>query len=177
MMSTAQGLIQTAYHVRDLDEAITRWHRLLGIGPFFVRRHIVLSEVRYRGTPTTLDISAAYVQAGPIQLELVMQHDDTPSGFRDMYAADEEGMHHMAVMPDDQPALLAHYAALGFPVTTELVTASGRGAAYVDTRPMLGHMLEIYRPGDALRALYREVADAAARWDRRQLMIEVDASG
>lgn len=173
-MTFRHRTVQNAYYVRDLDAAIERWHRLWGIGPFFVRRHIVLPEVRYRGMPSQLDISAAYVQAGPIQIELVTQHDDSPSAFRDAFGSDGEGFHHVAVIPDDYDALVAAYAAQGFPVVTELRTASGRGAAYVDTRSMLGHMVEIYVVSESLLALYRDVAAAAESWDGRQLRIEVD---
>ena len=173
-MSFRHQTIQNAYYVQDLDAAIERWHRLWGIGPFFVRRHIVLPQVSYRGRPSQLDISAAYVQAGPIQIELVTQHDDTPSAFRDVYAADQEGFHHVAVIPDDYDELVAAYAEQGFPVVTELRTASGRGAAYIDTRAMLGHMVEIYVISDSLTALYRDVAAAAKNWDGKQLKIEVE---
>lgn len=168
--------IQNAYYVADLDEAVDRWHRLWGIGPFFIRRHIALPEVRYKGQVSRLDISAAYVQAGPIMVELVTQHDDTPSAFREMFTAHEEGFHHVAVLPDDYEGLLAGYAAAGFPVVTELRTASGRGAAYVDTRAMFGHMVEVYWPSEGLVKLYREVAEASAQWDGRQLKIELDAA-
>jgi hypothetical protein len=167
-------IVQNAYYVSDLDAAIERWHALWGLGPFFVRRHIVLQEVRYRGAPSTLDISAAYVQAGEIQLELVTQHDDTRSAFRDMYSRDQQGLHHVAVMPDDYDSLVSRYADAGFPVATELRTAAGRGAAYIDTRPMLGHMLEVYRVSESLLTLYRQVADAAQGWDGRELILEVD---
>lgn len=166
--------IQNAYYVSDLDAAIQRWHAVWGIGPFLVRRHIHLPEVTYRGAPATLDISAAYVQAGPIMVELVTQHDDAPSAFREMFRRDQSGFHHVAMIPDDYDARLAAYAREGCAVVTELRTASGRGAAYVDTRPLFGHMTEVYWPTDGLRALYREVAALAASWDRRELVIEVD---
>ena len=51
---------------------------------------------------------------------------------------------------------------------------SGRGASFIDTRPLLGHMMEVYMPGEGIQNLYRTVADAAAQWDRRTLRIEVD---
>jgi Glyoxalase/Bleomycin resistance protein/Dioxygenase superfamily len=167
--------IQNAYYVRDIDAAIRSWHALWGIGPFFVRRHIDLPDVRYRGRPAALDITAAYVQAGSIMVELVTQHDDSPSAFREMFSATQEGFHHVAVLPDNYDELLAHYATQGFDVITELRTASGRGAAYVDTRAMLGHMVEVYWPSDGLLKLYRDVAAAADSWDGRELVIEVDA--
>jgi hypothetical protein len=172
----AHRTIQNAYYVPDIDAAIASWHRLWGLGPFFVRRHIQLPEVRYRGEPSRLDITAAYVQAGPIMVELVTQHDDTPSAFREMYASHESGLHHVAVLPDDYDALLAHYQRCGFDVVTELRTASGRGAAYVDTRRALGHMVEVYWPSPGLTKLYADVAAAAQGWDGRVLTIEVDAA-
>lgn len=166
--------IQNAYYVSDLDAAVRLWHSMWGIGPFLVRRHIQLPSVTYRGKPSTLDISAAYVQAGPIMVELVTQHDDTPSAFREMFGRGQSGFHHVAMIPDDYDAQLAAYARAGFDVVTELRTASGRGAAYVDTRPLFGHMVEVYWPSEGLNALYREVEQLAAAWDGRQLVIEVD---
>ena len=173
-MSASQHIIQNAYLVNDIDQAIERWHGLWGIGPFFVRRHIVFASVVYRGAPAKIDMSAAYVQAGPVQVELVSQHDNAPSAFHDMFAPGGEGLHHVAVLPDDYNKLVSHYTDLGYPVAAEVRTAGGRGAAFVDTRPMLGHMMEIYVPGDGIVALYRDVAAAAASWDRRQLKIELD---
>ncbi len=166
--------IQNAYYVSDLDAAIRLWHSIWGIGPFLVRRHIQLPEVTYRGKPSTLDISAAYVQAGPIMVELVTQHDDVPSAFREMFRRGQSGFHHVAMIPEDYGAELAAYAREGCEVVTELRTASGRGAAYVDTRSLFGHMTEVYWPSEGLRALYREVEELAAAWDGRNLVIEVD---
>ena len=173
-MNTAQHIIQNAYLVNDIDQAIERWHGLWGIGPFFLRRHIQFASVVYRGKPSTIDMSAAYVQAGPIQVELVAQHDNSPSAFRDMFAPGVEGLHHVAVLPENYDEMMAHYTRLGYPVAAEVRTAGGRGAGFLDTRPLLGHMMEVYVPGEGINALYRDVAAAAASWDRRQLKLEVD---
>lgn len=167
-----QHFVQIAYHVADLDVAMQAWQRRFGMGPFILRRHIALDQVSYRGRPATLDISAAHVQAGPIQIELVMQHCDQPSAFRDAFAPHEEGMHHVALFPEDHGSMVAHYAEQGFSVATDLVTAEQRGASYVDTRPALGHMIEIYRVNESLHALYALVAEAAENWDGRTLFIE-----
>lgn len=175
-MQPAHRIIQNAYFVNDIDAAIERWHRLWGIGPFFVRRHLVLPQVSYRGTPALLDISAAYVQAGPIQIELVTQHNDDPSAFREVFRAGQEGFHHVAMVPENYSGTLQHYARAGFPVVTELRTAAGRGAAYIDTRPLLGHMVEVYWPSESLTELYRQVAEAATNWDGCSLRIEVDST-
>lgn len=173
-MTVGQQVIQNAYVVNDIDAAIERWHALWGIGPFFVRRHIAMAHVLYRGSPSRIDMSAAYVQAGPIQVELLQQHCDSPSAYRDMYPRGSEGFHHVALQPRDYRQQLDHYAAQGFAVATELRTAGGRGAAFVDTRPLLGHMTEVYLSAEGTLALYRMVADAAAHWDGRQLTIELE---
>ena len=55
-------IIQNAYYVTDIDSGIERFHQLWGLGPFFVRRHISLDNVTYRGTSAELDISAACTQ-------------------------------------------------------------------------------------------------------------------
>jgi catechol 2,3-dioxygenase-like lactoylglutathione lyase family enzyme len=167
-----QRFVQNAYHVADIDEAIDRWHRRFGLGPFIVRRHVAMDSVFYRGAPAELDISAAHVQAGAVQVELVMQHGDAPSAFRDMFAADEEGLHHVALFPEDHDAMVAHYRANGFDIATDIVTSEGRGAAYVDTRAALGHMIEIYRVNQSLFDFYAEISAAADRWDGRTLKIE-----
>ena len=79
---TSERIIQNAYYVPDLDEGIVRVHALWGLGPFFVRRHIELENVTYRGSPSELDISAAYTQSGDLMIELVTQHNGAPSIFR-----------------------------------------------------------------------------------------------
>lgn len=167
-----QRFVQAAYHVADLEAALPRFHRRFGIAPFLVRRHLRLEAVRYRGAASTLDISVAHAQAGPVQIELVQQHCDRPSAFRDLFAADDEGLHHLALVPEHHDELVAHYVGEGFAVATELMTAEGRGAAYLDTRAALGHMVEIYRPNLSLHALYARVAALADRWDGVTLAVE-----
>jgi hypothetical protein len=168
-----QHFVQNAYHVADLDEAIGRFHAVAGLGPFLVRRHIPLEEVAYRGAPASLDISAAMVQSGALQIELIQQHCDSPSAFRDMFARDEEGLHHVALFPEDHDAMLRHYRRQGFEVATSLVTAAGGGADYVDARRAFGHMIEIYRMSDRILRLYEQVAQAASQWDGSQLIVEM----
>ena len=168
-----QHVVQVAYHVADLDQAIARWHAATGVGPFFLRRRIPLADVHYRGTPTSLEIGAAMVQSGDIQIELIQQICDSPSTFREMFDRSQEGLHHVAVAPRERTAMIAHYAQFDCPVVTSFETVAGGGADYVDTRPLFGHMLEIYRVSDRIIALYDRVAEAAAAWDGRELVIEI----
>ena len=166
-------IIQNAYYVADLDLAITRFHNLWDLGPFFVRRHIGLENVLYRGEPAALDISAAYTQAGDIMIELVTQHNDAPSIFRDRFAAHESGFHHVALDFGDHDTRVAEFNDKGYESVTSFKTSEGRGATYLDTFGLLGHATEIYRVNDSLKQLYAEVRHASETWDGQTLVQEL----
>lgn len=167
-------IVQIAYYVEDLDEAIEDWHAATGLRPFMVSRHIPIERAFYRGEPMPLDISAAFVQAGNVQLELLCQHNPEPSAFHDMFAKGETGLHHVAIFPDDHDRVVKGFQDRGFAVTTELFVGEGLGATFIDTRELSGHMLEVYRDDGSLRAFYAMVADAARHWDGRALMVDVN---
>ena len=166
-------IIQNAYYVSDIDVAITRFHNLWGLGPFFVRRHIALENVTYRGSASELDISAAYTQSGDIMVELVTQHNDAPSIVRDRFAAHESGFHHVALDFEDQDTRVADFNEKGYESVTSFKTSEGRGATYLDTFDSLGHATEIYRVNDSLRALYAMVKSAAETWNGERLVVEL----
>jgi len=166
-------IVQNAYFVRDLDEAIERWHAAFGLGPFVVNRHIAFERVFYRGAPMPLDMSAAFVQAGEVQIELLCQHNSDPSAFTDMFAKGQEGLHHVAIFPEDFDRVVNGYRARGFAVATELVVGGGLGAVFLDTRSLSGHMLEVYRDDGRVRAFYRLVAKAARDWDGQKLTKDI----
>ena len=168
-----ERVIQNAYYVPDIDQGIVQFNALWGLGPFFVRRHIQLENVKYRGSPSELDISAAYTQSGDLMIELVTQHDDAPSIFRDRYAADESGFHHVALDFGDHDERVAQFSAAGFEPVTSLVTSEGRGATFIDTTALLGHVTEIYRVNNSLKQLYADVRAAADGWDGKQLYREL----
>jgi hypothetical protein len=140
------------------------------LGPFFVRRHIQLENVTYRGSPSELDISAAYTQSGDLMIELVTQHNDAPSIFRDRFAADESGFHHVALDFGDHDARVAEYNLKGIESVTSFRTNEGRGATYLDTFDVLGHATEIYIVNDSLKELYAEVRHASEIWDGHKLV-------
>ena len=165
-------IIQNAYYVSDIDVAITRFHNLWGLGPFFVRRHIALENVTYRGSASELDISAAYTQSGDIMVELVTQHNDAPSIFRDRFAAHESGFHHVALDFGDHDTRVADFNEKGYESVTSFKTSEGRGATYLDTFELLGHATEIYIVNDSLKQLYSEVRLASETWDEQELVRE-----
>lgn len=166
-------IVQIAYFVQELDEAIARWNGTFGIGPFIVNRHLQLQGSYYRGVPAPLDISAAFVQAGDLQIELLCQHNSGPSAFRDMFADGEEGLHHVAIFPEDYDRVVSDYQARGFELATEIIVNKELGAAFIDTRKIFGHMLEVYRDNGSIRGFYRLLVKAARDWDGCTVSVDI----
>ena len=126
---------QHAYVVTDLDAAVRRWSELFGAGPFALRWHHVAPRFAYRGTPAQADVSYAFGYLGDIQVQLIQQHDDTPSIYRDMYGPDEEGFHHVATLVHDFAAAAEHFLDHGF----ELAASCGGWRRRGVLRHPLGH--------------------------------------
>ena len=92
---------QIAYAVPDAFEAAQRWSKDFGAGPFFIAEHIAVTDVIYRGSPSSFDHTSAYGQWGDIMVELVQDHGTGPSVVRDLYYVDESGLHHLAFFVED----------------------------------------------------------------------------
>jgi hypothetical protein len=157
-------LFQHAYLVNDLDVAIDRWHRLFGAGPFVITEHHRTDTFAYRGTDQEADVSYAFGYLGDLMIQFIVQHDDTPSIYRDMYAAGEEGFHHIAALVHDVPAERRRLLDMGFDVACEL-HADGVDAAYFDTRSVNGCFTEIH--GDPPHIL-----GAFATWRRAHELMQ-----
>ena len=84
-MSKVFGEIrQLAFIVTDIDKAMNHWAETLGVGPFFIKRRITFSNFIYRGKPSASpSVSIALANSGYVQIELIQQHDDAPSIYRE----------------------------------------------------------------------------------------------
>ena len=68
-----QTITQNAHVVVDIHEAMERWMKVMGIGPFFFMEKIELVDIIYRGEPSHLEVVAALAFAGDLQIELIEQ--------------------------------------------------------------------------------------------------------
>ena len=164
----ASGLgapVQIAYVVPDAESAAHRWAREFGAGPFFLRRHIPLASVTYRGTPATFDHTSAYGQWGAVMVELVQDHGIGPSVVRERFAPDESGLHHLAYFVDDLDATTVALEGSGHPLACAAAPSRGVRFHFMDATADLGHYLELYERNEHLGAFYDRVAAAARGWD------------
>jgi catechol 2,3-dioxygenase-like lactoylglutathione lyase family enzyme len=97
-MSASFGEIrQLGVVVRDLDAALRYYTVTLGIGPFYVMRHVTPDDYTYRGEaspPPTLDIALG--NSGDLQIELIAQVTAEPSAYKEFLDAGREGIHHVS---------------------------------------------------------------------------------
>lgn len=156
--------VQYCFLVNDIDAAIKHWIGTTGAGPFFLRRRIDDLEIRYRGQPSSMDLSIALGQLGGAHIELIQQHNDGPTVYRDMFAPGEQGFHHIAMLAKDLDAALDSYTKAGFEIGMQGLFGS-TGFAYVDTRSTTGIFTELLQETDEVKGLYKAVADAAQEWD------------
>jgi catechol 2,3-dioxygenase-like lactoylglutathione lyase family enzyme len=156
--------VQIAYAVTDAIVGAEAFARDFGAGPFFVRPHIELVDVVYRGRPGAFDHTSAYGQWGSLMLELVVDHGNGNSPVGDVFAPGESGLHHLAFIVDDLHATVKALVAAGYEIAMSARTTNGTEFHFVDTRPTHGHMVEIYERSDRLRDFYEMVAGAAVGW-------------
>lgn len=165
-----QNIVQIAYYVNDVEAAANLHHQTFGTGPFFIYKNIELVDVSYRGQAAKLDHTSAYAQAGAVMIEFTQQNNEGPSAFTDMYGESGEGLHHVAIFVDDVQGEMLSLQTSGFETVTHYFTKEGNvEVAFVDTRTMLGHMLELYKPVEALTRFYAMVARSAEKWDGKEL--------
>jgi Glyoxalase/Bleomycin resistance protein/Dioxygenase superfamily len=150
---------QHAYFVNDLEHACQQWNRLLGAGPFAIRAHHRASAFSYRGTATEADVSYAFGYLGDTMIQLIAQHDDTPSIYREMFADGEEGFHHIAYLVHDVEPEKRRLLDLGFEIACELNSGPAVHAVYFDTRHVTGGFTELHNDPPRILGLF-------AQWQR-----------
>ena len=168
MVNAAKTVLQNAYVVNDLHEGIDKWATTLGLGPFFVVENVQLDNL-YRGVPVTLELSVAMVQAGPINIELIQQHNAVPSCYRDVYGEGEEGFHHVCMLVQDFDQEVRRYTDMDYALSLEAEMKAYR-IAYVDTHDELGCLVELVEDRPAIRQLYSRIEEAASSWDGADLV-------
>lgn len=169
-------IFQAAYLVADIEDAAGQWAATTGAGPFFVTEHHVADRFAYRGTTDEADVTYAFGYSGSLQIQLVQQHDDTPSIYRDMFPDGGYGHHHVARLVHDYNGHRERLLDAGHELACEL-HANGIDAAYFDTRAAIGCYTELHSHTDRIEATFARWRDAHDAWDGNGPCLRVHVSG
>jgi glyoxalase/bleomycin resistance protein/dioxygenase superfamily protein len=162
---------QIAFVVPNINESMQYWSETLGIGPWFIKRAIELADFRYYGhAAPSPRISIALANSGGLQVELIEQHDDKPSIYRDFLISGRSGLQHVSawVTCSEFDSLRATLIDEGLSLAQEgTIAASGTRLAYYATADMADGI--IYEVSDLMDikhiARVRLIEEAAHRWD------------
>lgn len=169
-------IFQFAYVVDDLEAAAARWAATVGAGPFFVTEHHRGDRFEYRGQPIEADVSYAFGYSGSAQIQLIQQHDDLPSIYRDMFPAGEYGFHHVASLVPDYPSARQRLLDQGHALACEL-DANDIHACYFDTRATIGCFTELHSTTDRIVATFARWRAAHDEWDGQGSPVRRHVSG
>jgi hypothetical protein len=154
---------QVGFFVEDLIAAAGRWARVFGVGPFLVLPRM-MTTCTYRGRESSPDVQVAAAQAGPVQIELIQQHCDTPSVFRDLFPQGGKGLHQLCTVTNDYDGKKAYYEGLGYEVAGE-IAARGHRVAYIDTVADFGFFTEVVASSPGFLAQLADLSQTCADWD------------
>ena len=111
-----------------------------------------------------LDVRVGVAQAGPVQIELIQQFDETPSVYRELTAAGSTLMHQMATVTADYAATVAHYRSLGYELVCEVVSY-GQHVGYLDTVADFGLYVEVIEAVPLFLEQIAAISQTCAQWD------------
>lgn len=157
---------QNGYVVRDIEAAMRHWVDVLGVGPFFYMPHVAVTSFEYRGTPALPDISIALANSGDLQIELIQQHDRTPTLYREFLDAGREGLQHVSSWVADIGPVIERLTAAGHTIAQRGTMQDGAiEFVYFDTELHPGTVFEVSNLAGELAYIPEMVAAAARDWD------------
>jgi len=159
------GIIQTAYVVKDIRGAIDQWVDKLKVGPWFLIEHFQGGEPRYRGQPSKADCNIAMSFAGHMMIELIQQLNDAPSVYRETIEKRGYGFHHWGVATSNFDSDFAKLRAQGYEEGFFALVPSGGRVVYMDTTADLPGMIELIELGASFDAIFSAFYRATIGWD------------
>lgn len=171
MTRLAGPIRQLGIIVPDADEAIKYWADVVGVGPFVVFREMTFDNYRYRGEPVDSPVTTIGLAfSGSLQIEIIQQHNDAPSAYRDFSRNGRGEFQHVSPWFADEAGYDAAYKRLqesGLEIvhegsipgtTTRFAYFSAPGGGW----PQL-EISEAMKPGPA--EMWAALQAAAQSWD------------
>ena len=158
-------IAQIAYIVKDVEASMKFYVEHLGVGPWFVAGPFRPAKPVFRGSTAVPLFTLALAYSGEMMIELIQQHDDTPSIVSEAVAARGYGFHHWGVVVKDFDAAVARYQQQGFEIAFSDTAPMGMRVAYMDTLGVLPGMVELLEGNAAYDGAFGPIRQASIGWD------------
>jgi len=159
------GIIQSAYVVKDIREAIDRWVKDLKVGPWFLIDRFSGEDAKYRGGPSHAESALAMSFAGHMNIELIQPLNDAPSVYHDTINKRGYGFHHWGVATSNFDRDVEQFRARGYEEAFFARVPSGGRVAYMDTTADLPGMVEFIELGAAFDPIFGRFYRDTIGWD------------
>jgi hypothetical protein len=159
------GIIQMAYVVEDIHRAIDTWVKPLNVGPWFLLDSFTGIDAQYRGRPTDASVSIAMSFAGHMMIELIQEHRQVPSVYREVIEKRGYGFHHWGIASKNFDSDLRRYQAQGYELAFFARVPTGGRVAYMDTTADLPGMVELIELGASFDPVFSGFYRATIGWD------------
>jgi hypothetical protein len=158
-------IVQNGYVVRDIQAAMRHWIEVLGVGPWYYIERLPVTDFRYKGEPSPVDVSLALANSGALQVELIQQRNDAPSMYRDFLNAGHEGLQHIGYGTYNFEADLARLLSSGYTVGQSGQIATRGPFVYLQTEAHPGTVVEVFDLAGGRAQVFARIAAAARNWD------------
>ena len=165
-MSRFLGAVrQLGYVVDDIEAAMTHWHEVMGVGPWFYNPRVPIEDYRYDGQSYQPHNSVALANSGFIQVELIQCRNDVPSMYRDFRDAGHRGLQHVAFWTQDYDRDLARMEAEGFRRKMSGKVGENGRFVYFDREAHPGTVIELSEVLGPKGRMFDMIRAASEDWD------------
>jgi hypothetical protein len=166
------GVIQMAYVVEDIHQAMAAWVKKLNVGPWFLLESFTglhpQCVPRYRGKPSEAAVSLAMSFAGHMMVELIQERSKAPSVYREVIEKRGYGFHHWGIATKDFDGSVTQYEASGYELAFFAHVPTGGRVGYMDTTRDLPGMVELIELGESFDEVFSRFYRTTIGWDGKE---------
>jgi len=97
MTSRIGPIVQAAYLVSNLADAIEQWSAALGLPLFYRIDNVPFESMTYRGQAVQFPLSTAIAYSGDLQIELLLSMPEQEAQFPEFFRTGEGKLHHYQI--------------------------------------------------------------------------------
>lgn len=166
-------IVQTAYLVTDMEQAMTQWSQILDVPLFHYLPDVPCTDMSYRGVPVDFKLRTAIGYSGDLQIELLFMDSALVPRFPEFYRSGEDKLHHYQVRAADIDAVLSERAWQD-KVLLRGKALAGMEICFVDAGLPDGSLLEIVSAVDSMFAFMDGFKILSKNWKESPRVISSD---